>query len=96
MTNREAILRLSVNTGDGLAMTSLRDNNAKAIRAAVTRYFGAGPVADKAERVLMQRMGDHARSYEQQENAEDWLARCVNTECDRLRNEGIHDKANRD
>jgi len=46
--------------------------------------------------VLMQRMGDHARSYEQQENAEDWLARCVNTECDRLRNEGIHDKANRD
>jgi len=96
MTNREAILRLSVNTGDGLAMTSLRDNNAKAIRAAVTRYFGAWPGADKAERVLMQRMGDHARSYEQQENAEDWLARCVNTECDRLRNEGIHDKANRD
>ena len=96
MTNREAILRLSVNTGDGLAITSPRDNNAKAIRAAVTRYFGAGPVADKAERVLMQRMADHARSYEQQENAEDWLARCVNTECDRLRNEGIHDKANRD
>jgi hypothetical protein len=96
MTNREAILRLSVNTGDGLATTSLHDNNAKAIRAAVTRYFGAGPVADKAERVLMQRMADHARSYEQQEDAGDWLARCVNTECDRLRNEGIHDKANRD
>jgi len=34
MTNREAILRLSVNTGDGLAMTSLHDNNTKAIRAA--------------------------------------------------------------
>jgi len=96
MTNREAILRLSVNTGDGLAMTSLRDNNAKAIRAAVARYFGAGPVADKAESLIMQRMADHARSYERQEDAEEWLARRVNTECDRLRNEGIHDKANRD
>ena len=96
MTNREAILRLSVNTGDGLAMTSLRDNNAKVIRAAVTRYFGAGPVADKAEGALVQRMADHARSYEHQENAEEWLARCANTECDRLRNEGIHEKANRD
>jgi hypothetical protein len=96
MTNREAILRLSVNTGDGLAMTWLRDNNAKVIRAAVTRYFGAGPVADKAEGVLMQRMADHARSYEHQENADEWLARCANTECDRLRNEGIHEKANRD
>jgi hypothetical protein len=96
MTNREAILRLSVNTGDDLAMTSLRDNNAKVIRAGVTRYFGVGPVADKAERVLMQRMADQARSYELQENPDQWLARCVNTECDRLRNEGIHDKANID
>jgi hypothetical protein len=96
MTNREAILRLSVNTDDGLAMTSLHDNNAKVIRAGVTRYFGVGPVADKAERVLMQRMADHARSYELQENLDQWLARCVNTECDRLRNEGIHDKANID
>jgi hypothetical protein len=96
MTNLEAILRLSVNRGDGLAMTSLRDNNAQAIRAAVTRYFGVGPRADKAESVIMQRMADHARSYERQENAEEWLAKCVNTECDRLRNEGIHDKANRD
>jgi hypothetical protein len=96
MTNREAILRLSVNTGDGLAMTSLHDNNAKVIRAGVTRYFGVGAVADKAERVLMQRMADHARSYELQENPDQWLARCVNTECDRLRNEGIHDKANID
>jgi hypothetical protein len=96
MTNREAILRLSVNTGDGLAMTSLHDNNAKVIRAGVTRYFGVGAVADKAERVLMQRMADHARSYELQENPDQWLARCVNTECDRLRNEGIHDKANTD
>ena len=96
MTNLEAILRLSVNTGDGPAMTSLRDNNTKAIRAAVTRYFGVGPAADKAESVILQRMADHARSYERQENADTWLARCVNAECDRLRNEGIYDKANRD
>ena len=96
MTNREAILRLSVNTGDGLAMTSLHDNNPTAIREAVTRYFGVGPVVDKAESVIMQRTADHARSYERQENADTWLARCVNTECDRLRNEGIYDKANRD
>jgi len=96
MTNREAILRLSVNTGDGLAMTSLHDNNAKVIRAVVRRYFGIGPVADKAEGVLMQRMAEHARSYERQENPDQWLAKCANTECDRLRNEGIHDKANRD
>jgi hypothetical protein len=44
----------------------------------------------------MQRMADHARSYEQQEDPEKWLAKCINTECDRLRNEGIHDKANID
>jgi hypothetical protein len=96
MTNREAILRLSVNTGDFLAMTSLRDNNTKAIRAAVARYFGVGPVADKAECVIMQRTADHAHSYERQENADTWLARCVNAECDRLRNEAIYEKANRD
>jgi hypothetical protein len=96
MTNREAILRLSVNTGDGLAMTSLHDNNTKVIRTTVTRYFGVGPVADKAERLLMQRMADHARSYEHQENPDEWLARCANAQCDRLRNEGIHDKANSD
>jgi len=96
MTNREAILRLSVNTGDGPAMTSLRDNNTKAIHAAVARYFGVGPVADKAESVIMQRTADHAHSYERQENADTWLARCVNAECDRLRNEAIYDKANRD
>ena len=94
MTNREAILRLSVNTGDGLAITSLHDNNTDVIRGAVTRYFGVGAVADKAERLLMQRMATHARSYEHQENPDEWLARCVNVECDRLRNEAIHDKAN--
>jgi hypothetical protein len=94
MTNREAIQRLSANTGDGPAMTSLRVNNAEVIRAAVTRYFGAGPVADKAEGALMQRLADRARSYEHKEDPDEWLARCANTECDRLRNEAIHAKAN--
>jgi hypothetical protein len=96
MTNREAILRLSANTGDGPAMSWLREHNSKVIRAAITRYFGAGPAADKAEDVLMQRMAANARSYEAQENADEWLARCANTECNRLRNEAIHEKANRD
>ena len=96
MTNLEAIVRLSANTGDCLAMTSLHDNNAEVIRAVVARYFGAGAVADKAESVLMQRVADHARSYGHQENPDNWLVRCANTECDRLRNEAIYDKANND
>jgi hypothetical protein len=96
MTNREAIRRLSVNKDDRLAVMSLHDNNAGIIRAAITRYFGAGPVADKAESVLMERMADSARSYEPQESPDEWLARCANTECDRLRNEAIHEKANKD
>jgi hypothetical protein len=96
MTNREAILRLSANTGDGPAMTWLRENNSKVIRGVVTRYFGTGPAADKAEGALMQRMAESARSYEAQENADEWLARCANSECNRLRNEAIHEKANRD
>ena len=96
MTNREAILRLSANTGDGPAITWLRENNSKVIRGVVTRYFGTGPAADKAEAALMQRMAENARSYEAQENADEWLARCANTECNRLRNEAIHEKANRD
>ena len=96
MTNREAILRLSVNTGDGLAISSLHDNNATIIRSVVTRYFGAGTVADKAEGLLMRRMADDARSYDRRENADEWLARSANVQCDRLRNEAIHDKANRE
>lgn len=96
MTNREAILRLSVNTGDDLAMTSLRDNNTELIRAAITRYFESGPVANKAERTLVQRVADRARSYDSQENADKWFATCANIESDRLRNEAIYDRANSD
>ena len=94
MTNREAILRLSINTGDTLAITSLHRNNGDVIRCAVTRYFGEGPVADKAEGLLMQRMANQARSYQQQENPDVWFANCANQECDRMRNEAIHDRAN--
>jgi len=96
MTNHEAILRLSVNTGDVPAMNWLRDNNRTVIRAVITRYFGDGPRADQAEGELMQRLAEHARSYDRQESPDKWLARCVDTECNRLRNEAIHEKANRD
>jgi len=94
MTNREAILRLSVNTGDALAITSLRTNNTDVIRGAITRYFGVGPVANEAECLLMERMAGQARFYEHLENPDEWFARLANQECDRLRNEAIHDKAN--
>ena len=94
MTNREAILRLAVNIGDVPAMTSLHDNNAEIIRAEVVRYFGSGPAASAAKNTLMLRMADRARSYDHQENADKWFARSANLECDRLRNEGIHDRAN--
>jgi hypothetical protein len=96
MTNREAIQRLSVNKDDHAAVISLHENNAAIIHTVITRYFGAGPVADKAESTLMERMADSARSYEPQESPDEWLARCANTECDRLRNEAIHEKANKD
>ena len=43
MTNREAGLRLSVDTGDGPAMISSRDNDAEFIRVAVTN----GGLSDK-------------------------------------------------
>jgi hypothetical protein len=96
MTNREAIQRLAVNKHDPVAVISLHDNNAAIIRAAIARYFGAGPVADKAERALMKRMAAHARLYEHPEDLDAWLTRCANTECDRLRNEAIWEKADKD
>lgn len=95
MTNREAIRRLSVNAGDCSATLRLHHNNIEIIHAVVTRYFGAGPDVEKAEFMLMQRLSERARSFDPQENPDEWLARCVTAECDRLRNEAIHDKANR-
>jgi hypothetical protein len=96
MTNHEVLLRLSVNKHDHSAVTSLHDNNAEIIRKTVIRYFGTGTVADNAECALMHRMADHARLYERSEDPDAWLARCAHTECDRLRNEAIRDKADRD
>jgi len=93
MTNREVLLRLSVNKHDHLAVTSLHDNNADIIRATVMRYFGTGMVADKVKFALMRRMADHARLYQDPEDPDAWLARCVDTQCDRLRNEAIRDEA---
>jgi hypothetical protein len=96
VTNHEVLLRLSVNQHDLMAVASLHDNNAKIIRTTVIRYFGTGTVPDNVEGALMQRMADHARLYERSEDPDAWLARCANTECDRMRNEAIRDKANRE
>jgi hypothetical protein len=49
MTNREAIRRLSVNAGDCSAAAWLHHNNIEVIHAVVTRYFGTGPDAERAE-----------------------------------------------
>ena len=94
MTNREAIRRLSVNAGDRSAVSWLHHNNTEIIHGVATRHFGAGEAADKAECVLMQRIAERACSYERQEDPDKWLTRCATSECDRLRNEAIHDKAN--
>jgi len=96
MTNHEVLLRLSVNQHDHSAVTSLHDNNVEIIRTTVIRYFGTGTVPDNVEGALMQRMANHARLYERSEDPDAWLARCANTECDRLRNEAIRDKAEKD
>jgi hypothetical protein len=95
MTNREAIRRLSVNAGDCSAAAWLHHNNIEVIHAVVMRYFGTGPDAERAEFMLMQRLSERARSFEPQENPDEWLTRCVAAECNRLRNEAVHDKANR-
>ena len=96
MTNHEVLLRLSVNKHDNSAVTSLHDNNVEIIRTTVVRYFGTGTVADNVECALMQRMAGQARLYERSEDPDAWLARCANMECDRLRNEAIRDKAEKD
>jgi hypothetical protein len=96
MTNHEALLRLSVDKNDHLAVTSLHENNAEIIRTTVMRYSGSGTAAENVEFELMKRMAGHARLYEDSEDLDVWLACCANTECDRMRNEAIHDKANTD
>ena len=96
MTNREALLRLSTDKHDRSALTSLCENNAEIVRTAISRYFETGNVSADAGPVVMQRVADHARSYEPKEDSDKWVAERVNAECDRLRNETIQEKANRD
>jgi hypothetical protein len=44
----------------------------------------------------MERIATHARTYKHLENPDEWFAKFANQECDRLRNEAIHGKANSD
>jgi len=90
MTDREAIRRLSVNLRDCLAVSWLHFNHAAEIHAVVTRIFGTGPTAEKAEYDLMERIASRARSYNPHEGAQDWLLRCANLEAECLRNEATH------
>jgi hypothetical protein len=96
MTNHEALLRLSADKDDRPAILSLHDNNVAIIRTTLIRYFRTGALADKTEPMLMRRIADHARLYEEAENADTWFTKCVNSECDRFRNEGIREKADGD
>jgi hypothetical protein len=95
MTNREALVRLAANKNDRFALLSLRENNAEIIRITVIRYFESGPVSEKAESVVMHRVAEHARSYETQQDPDQWLTQSLSSECDRLRNEAIQEKAGR-
>src|ERR1700680_2081993 len=67
MANREAILRLSINTGDTRAITWLHSNSGDVVGGTIPCASGAAHVAEKAEGLLMQRMANQARSYELQE-----------------------------
>jgi hypothetical protein len=88
-------LRLAIDKNDAIAMTSLCNNNAELIRASIVRYFASGSVSEKAQPTVMQRVAEHARSYYSELDADQWLAKSVNSECDRLRNEGIQQRANK-
>lgn len=63
MNDREAIRRLTLNSGDCSAVSWLHHNHTVAIHAIVTRAFGNGPLAEKAEYDLMQRIAARARSF---------------------------------
>ena len=76
-------------------MTSLCKNNAELIRASVVRYFAAGPVSEKVQPAVLQRVAELARSYHSELDPDQWIAKSVNSECDRLRNEGIQERANK-
>jgi hypothetical protein len=93
MTDREAIRRLTLNTGDCSAVSWLHFNHNAAIHAIVTRFFGNGPLSEKAEYDLMQRIAGRARSFKREEDSEEWLVRCAIVECNLLRTELNPDSA---
>jgi hypothetical protein len=95
MTNRDALLRLAVDKNDAPAMAALCENNAELLRSSVARYFESGAVSEKAKSVVMQRVAEHARSYHTDQEPDQWLAKFLNSECDRVRNEAIQAKANK-
>jgi hypothetical protein len=95
-TTRDALLRLATDRNDAAAMDSLRQSNAEVIRTAIGGHFATGTLSEKAELIVMERVALRARSYESADDPEQWFAQCVHAECDRLRNEGIQEKANRD
>ena len=95
MTNRDALVRLATDKNDALALTSLSGTNAELIRSAIARYFESGAVSEKARSVIMQRVAEQARSYHSDQDPDQWLAKSLNSECDRLRNEAIQTKANK-
>lgn len=96
LSNREALLRLASDKNDSLAMTSLSKNNGEIIRSTFRKYFQEGLSEEKNHSEVMQRVAAQARRYEVEQDPDEWLARCVESECDRLRNEAIQEKANID
>jgi hypothetical protein len=86
MTNRDALLRLAVDKNDAPAMAALCENNAELLRSSVS---------EKAKSIVMQRVAEHARSYHGDQEPDQWLAKSLNSECDRVRNEAIQAKANK-
>jgi hypothetical protein len=95
MSNHDALLRLAKDKNDASAAAALRDNNADSIRAAVARFFATGPASDAAQPLVMQRVAERARSYQPEQDADQWLAKSLSAECDRLRNEGIQERASK-
>ncbi len=95
MSNRDALLRLAADRHDAPAAAALCENNADSIRAAIARFFATGAVSARAQPLVIQRVVEHARSYRPEQDADQWLAKSLDSECDRLRNEGIQERANK-
>jgi hypothetical protein len=95
MTNRDALLRLAADKNDAPAMAALCQNNAELLRSSIARFFASGTASEKAQSLVMQRVAEHARSYHTDQEPDQWLAKSLNTECDRVRNEAIQAKANK-